>query len=59
MCYLWPEERSGEVELTRPWSYQGFREALLEEFVRDVVLPCAAEAAEVERRRSGVEDRTL
>ena len=52
------QERSGEVELTRPWSYQGFREALLEEFVRDVVLPCAAEAAEVERQRSGI-DRTL
>ena len=52
------QERSGEVELTRPWSYQGFREASLEEFVRDVVLPCAAEAAEVERQRSGI-DRTL
>ena len=43
------------MELTRPWSYQGFREALLEEFVRDVVLPCAAEAEEVERQRSGIE----
>jgi len=38
------------VELTRPWSYQDFREALLEDFVREVVLPCAAEAAEVERQ---------
>ena len=58
MCYLWPEERSGEVELTRPWSYQDFREALLEDFVREVVLPCAAEAAEVERQRSGMEPGT-
>lgn len=49
-----PQERSGEVELTRPWSYQDFREALLEDFVREVVLPCAAEAAEVERQRSGI-----
>ena len=49
------QERRGEVELTRPWSYQGFREALLEEFVRDVVLPCAAEAEEVERQRSGID----
>ena len=48
------QERSDEVELTRPWSFRGFREALLADFVRDVVLPCAAEAAEVELQREGV-----
>ena len=57
-AHILPQERCGEVELTRPWSYQDFREALLEDFVREVVLPCAAEAAEVERQRSGMEPGT-
>ena len=46
------------MELSRPWSFQDFREVLLEDFVREVVLPCAAEAAEVERQRSGREPGT-
>ena len=46
------------MELTRPWSYEDFREVLLEDFVREVVLPCADEAAEVERQRSGREPGT-
>ena len=57
-AHILPQERCGEVELTRPWSYEDFREALLEDFVREVVLPCAAEAAEVERQRSGMEPGT-
>ena len=51
MLYLWPAHRSEDVDLTREWSYEHFRATVLEAFVRDVVVPCAAEFEEEERRR--------
>lgn len=48
MLYVWPSSRADEVDLAQQWSYAHFRAVSLELFVRDVVVPCAAEFAEEE-----------
>ena len=40
---MWPAARAHEIDTGRLWSYAEFREVSLEAFVRDVVVPCAAE----------------
>jgi gamma-glutamylcyclotransferase (GGCT)/AIG2-like uncharacterized protein YtfP len=62
MMYLWPQAQADEVDRDRAWSYADFRETRLESFVRDIVVPCAAEfeeeeraaAAQAQRRRRAV-----
>jgi len=43
MLYVWPTARAHEIDIEQLWSYAEFREVSLEAFVRDVVVPCAAE----------------
>lgn len=48
MLYVWPAARAHQIDIERQWSYAEFREVSLEAFVRDVVVPCAAEFEEEE-----------
>ena len=46
--YLWPANIADKVDVDAAWSYEEFREQRMEAFVRDVVVPCAAEFEEEE-----------